>query len=276
MAQRMLEDGGFEVVGEAADGESALSSIAALDPQLVLLDVQLPDLDGFAVAQRLAESGARAAIIMTSSRSASDYGTRLARCPAIGFIPKARADRAGVGGARGRRPMTRRAQASIMALMLVSVAGAVLPRVLRGDPISAVAIFYDLGVGVLFVIAGLLGWARRPTSAVGRLLTVAGLVWLLARAVVWAGPHPVVFTAGLVLVMLPIAFLAHLAVVFPSGRTASTIERVIVVSSYVVIISGVALSTSQTAVIAPGTSSPSVPRRVSEARFAARCWFPRW
>jgi len=124
--------------------------------------------------------------------------------------------------------------------MLASLAAALIPPVVRGDPLSVVEILYELGTGVLFVVAGLLGWARRPASAIGRLLTVAGLVWLLARVLVSAGPHPVLFSAGLVLVLLPIAFLAHLAVAFPSGRVASTFERLVVVSSYVVIISGVA------------------------------------
>ncbi|MGH9280834.1 MAG: response regulator transcription factor [Acidimicrobiales bacterium] len=89
MARRMLEDAGFVVVDEAADGASALESIAALGPELVLMDIQLPDLDGFAVSRRLADSGATAAVILTSSRSGSDYGPRLATSPAIGFIAKA-------------------------------------------------------------------------------------------------------------------------------------------------------------------------------------------
>jgi len=89
MARRTLEEAGFRVVGEAADGRTALSSIAALCPELVLLDIQLPDLNGFIVAQRLAEVGVRASVILTSSRTASDYGGRLAGSSAIGFIGKA-------------------------------------------------------------------------------------------------------------------------------------------------------------------------------------------
>ena len=89
MVRRMLEDEGFEVVGEAADGETALSVVALLGPQVVLLDVQLPGLDGFMVAQRLADSGSGAVVILTSSRGATDFGTRLDRAPAIGFIAKA-------------------------------------------------------------------------------------------------------------------------------------------------------------------------------------------
>jgi len=128
----------------------------------------------------------------------------------------------------------------VIGLTLTALLAAALPPALRGEPIPLVGVLYDLGVGVLFVVAGMLAWARRPASAVGRLLTVAGLVWLLARALVWAIPSPTLFTAGLVLVLLPIAFVAHLAVVFPSGRVTSATDRLIVVVSYVVIVSGVA------------------------------------
>lgn len=135
--------------------------------------------------------------------------------------------------------MTRRLQAGVVALMLGCLVVVLVPPAVRGDPLPVIRVAYDLGVGVLFVVAGLLGWARRPDSAIGRLLTVAGLAWLAARVLVWAGPNPMAFTLGLVLVLLPIAFLAHLAVAFPSGRISSRFERFIVVSSYVVIIAGV-------------------------------------
>jgi len=134
--------------------------------------------------------------------------------------------------------MTRRVQVAVLALTLASLAAAILPPIVRGNPLTLEA-FRELGVGVLFVVSGLLGWARRPASAIGRLLTIAGVVWLLARVLVWAWPNAVVFTIGLILVLLPIAFLAHLAVAFPSGRLASRFERSVVVSAYIVIISGV-------------------------------------
>lgn len=89
MARRMLDDSGFDVVGEAVDGESALVVVAVLRPEMVLLDVQLPDLDGFAVARLLHEAGTGAIVILTSSRSASDYGSRVADSSARGFIAKA-------------------------------------------------------------------------------------------------------------------------------------------------------------------------------------------
>ncbi|MBV8999461.1 MAG: response regulator [Solirubrobacterales bacterium] len=88
-ARAMLEAQGFEVVGEAIDGASALIGAARLHPRLVLLDVQLPDLDGFEVAARLADSSDPPAVILTSTRAASSYRRRLATSPVLGFIAKA-------------------------------------------------------------------------------------------------------------------------------------------------------------------------------------------
>jgi len=88
MARRMLVEAGFDVIGEAVDGEAAVGEVVRLRPQLVLLDIQLPGIDGFAVARRVAEAGTGAVVVLTSSRSASDYGSRLAHSPAIGFLPK--------------------------------------------------------------------------------------------------------------------------------------------------------------------------------------------
>jgi DNA-binding NarL/FixJ family response regulator len=87
-ARRLLEADGFTVVGEAADGASALHAVHDQRPQVVLLDVVLPDLDGFAVAELLAEKEPRPIVVLTSSREAADFGGRLARSPADGFIAK--------------------------------------------------------------------------------------------------------------------------------------------------------------------------------------------
>jgi DNA-binding NarL/FixJ family response regulator len=86
-ARRMLELDGYDVVAEAEDGASGLALAEELEPELVLLDVALPDLSGFEVAERLAAS-TDAAVVLVSSRDPSDLGTRLKRSPVRGFIPK--------------------------------------------------------------------------------------------------------------------------------------------------------------------------------------------
>jgi DNA-binding NarL/FixJ family response regulator len=88
-ARRLLEAEGFDVVGEAADGHEAIAAAQELEPDLVLLDVQLPDLDGFEVAGRLAALGLACAVVLTSSRNASEYGRLIADTPMRGFVPKA-------------------------------------------------------------------------------------------------------------------------------------------------------------------------------------------
>src|ERR1700751_1620476 len=88
MARALLEAEGIEVVGEAADGESAISEAERLRPQLVLLDVQLPGIDGFEVAARLGQASDPPAVVLTSSHAARSFRRRLARSPARAFIPK--------------------------------------------------------------------------------------------------------------------------------------------------------------------------------------------
>lgn len=87
-ARRLLESEGFIVVGEAADGASAVAAARSLRPELVLLDILLPDTDGFAVAERLAGESEPPAVILTSSREAEDFGPRLAHSSARGFLNK--------------------------------------------------------------------------------------------------------------------------------------------------------------------------------------------
>ncbi|MGD0167009.1 MAG: response regulator transcription factor [Gaiellaceae bacterium] len=87
-ARHLLEDEGFVVVGEAADGQGALEQAEKLSPNVVLLDIQLPDIDGFEVAEELRRRGGGAKIILTSSRDAGDYGARIAESGARGFVPK--------------------------------------------------------------------------------------------------------------------------------------------------------------------------------------------
>jgi two-component system, NarL family, nitrate/nitrite response regulator NarL len=84
----LLDAAGYEVVGEAGDGTSGVAEAVRLEPDLVLLDVQLPDITGFEVARRLRERAPDPAIILISSRDRSDYGGRIDRSGADGFISK--------------------------------------------------------------------------------------------------------------------------------------------------------------------------------------------
>ena len=87
-ARLLLEAEGYEVVGEAETGNSGLSAAAELKPDVILLDVHLPDLDGFDVAARLATGDDRPRVVITSSRDASDFGPLIQRSGALGFVPK--------------------------------------------------------------------------------------------------------------------------------------------------------------------------------------------
>jgi DNA-binding NarL/FixJ family response regulator len=88
-ARALLEADGFDVVGEAADGESGIEQARRLRPQVVLLDIQLPGMDGFAVAERLAAEPDSPAVVLISSRERGAFRSRLEATPARGFITKA-------------------------------------------------------------------------------------------------------------------------------------------------------------------------------------------
>src|SRR5262249_42573689 len=87
-ARRLLERAGFAVVGEAPDAAGAIAAARAIHPEVVLLDVLLPDRSGLEVAAELAETGEPPAVVLTSSRSERDLGVALREAPARGFIPK--------------------------------------------------------------------------------------------------------------------------------------------------------------------------------------------
>jgi DNA-binding NarL/FixJ family response regulator len=89
-ARALLEDEGFAVVGEAAEGASAIATAARLRPDVVLLDIALPDLDGFEVAERLAALPHPPSVVLISSRDASAYTRRLATASVRGFIAKSK------------------------------------------------------------------------------------------------------------------------------------------------------------------------------------------
>ncbi|MET0773391.1 MAG: response regulator transcription factor [Candidatus Limnocylindrales bacterium] len=87
-ARALLGADGFEVVGEAAGGHEALAQATILRPEVVLLDIQLPDMDGFEVADRLADRPDPPHVILISSRDARDYGGQVERAASRGFVAK--------------------------------------------------------------------------------------------------------------------------------------------------------------------------------------------
>ena len=88
-ARALLEADGFVVVGEAATGVAAIRAAIDLTPDVVLLDIRLPDLDGIAVADTIAALPWPPDVVLVSSRDRSVYGTRLTRARVRGFLPKA-------------------------------------------------------------------------------------------------------------------------------------------------------------------------------------------
>jgi DNA-binding response OmpR family regulator len=100
-AKAMLKDAGF-AVSEAATGTDAIEVAGRLRPDLVLLDIQLPDIDGFEVATRLAAASSPAVVVLTSTRDACDFGSRITTSHAAGFLPKAE-----LSGAALRRYLAR-------------------------------------------------------------------------------------------------------------------------------------------------------------------------
>jgi DNA-binding NarL/FixJ family response regulator len=87
-ARRLLEADGYSVVGEAADGAAAMAAVRSLRPDLVLLDIGLPDADGFDVARSISRIETPPRVILISSRDAGAYGPRIGASGARGFVTK--------------------------------------------------------------------------------------------------------------------------------------------------------------------------------------------
>lgn len=87
-ARDLLAADGYDVVGVAVDGQDAVDSVRRQHPEIVILDVALPDLDGFAVAERLRALPDPPAVVLVSSRDWSDLERRIAECGACGFLAK--------------------------------------------------------------------------------------------------------------------------------------------------------------------------------------------
>jgi DNA-binding NarL/FixJ family response regulator len=92
-ARQLLESEGFEVIGEAEDGESAVKKAEELQPELALVDVYLPDVDGLVVASRLRGLENPPAVILISSHGQSELDPLIPDSGARGFLPKSRLSR---------------------------------------------------------------------------------------------------------------------------------------------------------------------------------------
>jgi DNA-binding NarL/FixJ family response regulator len=88
LARALLEDGGYAVVAEAGDGASALRAARAVRPDAVLLDVHLPDMDGFAVAAALARERPAPRVVLTSTDASEAIGSLVRRSGALRFVAK--------------------------------------------------------------------------------------------------------------------------------------------------------------------------------------------
>ena len=97
-ARALLAAEGFSVVGEAEDGAGGMRRACELRPDLVLLDVQLPDIDGFDVAACMTANGVAPTVILVSSRDRDDLGAQVARSGARGFITKSELSAAAIRG----------------------------------------------------------------------------------------------------------------------------------------------------------------------------------
>ncbi len=87
LARQLLQADGYDVIGEASDGATGLNAAGSLQPDVVLLDVRLPDMDGFQVACDLADC-CSAAVVVTSSSDDPLYPERATSSGARGFVAK--------------------------------------------------------------------------------------------------------------------------------------------------------------------------------------------
>ena len=90
-ARAILEADGFQVVGEVEDGAAAIDAVSEKHPDVLLLDVQLPDMSGFEVCTEILarQNGSAPQVVIVSSRDACDFGSLVEASGARGFIAKA-------------------------------------------------------------------------------------------------------------------------------------------------------------------------------------------
>ena len=228
-ARMLLEAEGFEVVGEAADGRTAISAARDLEPDVVLLDVQLPDLDGFEVSARLTANGARPAVVHVEPRRMrlrlAGRQQRRAR-----VHPQVRALRRGPGGAAFviglRRALIGLGVAALVfGLALVAIIAASGHTSLRGLTVALVLI-----TGWGFIGAGLFAWWRRPENNFGPFMVFIGFIYFVSQ--LFASEVPLIFATGHVLGAVFFVAIIRTLLAMPSGRLRSRAERGFVVGIY--------------------------------------------
>jgi two-component system, NarL family, nitrate/nitrite response regulator NarL len=87
-ASRFLSAQGLEVVGRASDGSEGLRLAQELEPDVLLVDVQLGDEDGLELTRRLSATAHAPRVILISSHPQDDLAELIADSPAVGFLPK--------------------------------------------------------------------------------------------------------------------------------------------------------------------------------------------
>jgi DNA-binding NarL/FixJ family response regulator len=102
VARALLESGGFVIAGLADCGAAAIEQASAVLPDVILLDIGLPDMDGFSVCRALRAAHPNAAVVLCSVRDADHYGDAIARSSAVGFLAKSHLSAAGLLAALGR------------------------------------------------------------------------------------------------------------------------------------------------------------------------------
>ena len=203
LARALLERDGFEVVGEAVDGAGTLTAVARTRPEVVLLDVQLPGVNGFDVARTLCEGEDAPVVVMISTRDAADFGGRLERSGARGFSRRAACRggtrRAGLvmgAPAVSAQSAPRRRSVDPLLLLPLAVAGGLLATraaLSAGLRDSRAAI--NLALAWSFAAAALLALARPSARRAGWLMAAVAAASYLED--LQLSSSPLAWTAGL-------------------------------------------------------------------------------
>ena len=221
-ARGLLELDGYVVIGEAADGASALDVVARLRPDVVLLDIALPDMSGLDIAERLAADAVtgRARLEQGSLRLRHPHPAQ----PCRRVHPQGRAL-----GDRARRASRRSAvkgpKIAIAAAGLLL--GVVAFRILRDDlDQSVIRSLPAVAIGWSAIASGLIAWTRRPINRLGPLLIAYGLAVLVRP---WQySDDALMFTLGYALSQLNVALFGHVTLAYPTGRVTDRLERAFV------------------------------------------------